>query len=160
MQRLIILLMVVTLALTAACANPTPTPIPPSPTPSPLSGYSDLPVRTVDEEYLVRTLDPFILQGCIAGPIGFPVSNGPGSYVVTFDGHFRQAFPRAVVSGIDFALPSIVSGRGCYNMAVQFEEEMRISRGPLPPIGDGQGALTPAYRLIKPTAFERVAESN
>ena len=76
MQRLIILLMVVTLALTAACANPTPTPIPPSPTPSPLSGYSDLPVRTVDEEYLVRTLDPFILQGCIAGPIGFPVSNG------------------------------------------------------------------------------------
>ena len=162
MQRLIILLAAVTLALMAACANPTPTPIPPSPTPSPLSGYSDLPVRTVDEEYLVRTLNPFILQGCIAGPIGLPVSNGPGSYVVTFDGHFRRAFPRAVVSGIDFDLSSIASVSGCYNMAVQFDGEMRVVRGLLPPIvipgqENKSGSLTPIYRAITPTAFERVA---
>ena len=182
MRNLIILLASV-MALTAACADtrlptatpnipatieawqesvataapgptlkPTATPRPtgtPTPIPS-LSMYSDLPIYIVEDNH--RGKAPFILHGCIAGPpLGYyGDSPRPRSYVLTFDGVFRRPFARAVV--YDVALN--VKG-GCYNMAVQFEEDVRV--GIWPAFGS-KGALTPAYRLLTPWAFEQVEQ--
>lgn len=182
MQRLIILLAAALLTLTLACADtwrPDPSrdikstqatieakaaayreslpgTITPVPTPEPtVSEFSELPVRTVEQEYSrfneagYRSKEPFILRGCVVAQLG---AYDDRAYVATFDGRYRAGFAKAVVSGFDRSGSRVVPQPGyCYDWTVKFEKAIRTTEGPIP---FGRGHLTPVFRVVHYTAFE------